>query len=239
MPAAGGVPRRLTWHPGNDVALGFTPDGKAVLFSSPREVYTTPLHAALHGAGRGRLPDAAADPERQQGRDLARRPDHRLRAARRGVRRSGSTTAAGAPRASCCSMSRRRKSSRCRSRPAAATTPTRCGSATVSTSAPTATASSTSTAFDRATKAVDRLTHARRLPGRSRRAPAPAASPTSRPATSTCSSRPRAVSTRLRLGVAADLSSCGRAGRRAPSGCARRASRPRARARPSSSAARS
>jgi tricorn protease len=41
VPSAGGVPRRLTWHPGNDVALGFTPDGKAVLFSSGREVYTT------------------------------------------------------------------------------------------------------------------------------------------------------------------------------------------------------
>ncbi len=38
--AAGGVPRRLTYHPGNDTALGFTPDGKSVLFSSPREVYT-------------------------------------------------------------------------------------------------------------------------------------------------------------------------------------------------------
>ncbi len=41
VPAAGGVPKRLTYHPGDDVALGFTPDGKAVLFSSPREVYTS------------------------------------------------------------------------------------------------------------------------------------------------------------------------------------------------------
>jgi tricorn protease len=40
VPAAGGVPARLTYHPGDDVALGFTPDGKAVLFSSGREVYT-------------------------------------------------------------------------------------------------------------------------------------------------------------------------------------------------------
>ena len=40
VPAAGGVPKRLTYHPGNDVALGFTPDGKSVLFSSGREVYT-------------------------------------------------------------------------------------------------------------------------------------------------------------------------------------------------------
>jgi len=40
VPAAGGVPKRLTYHPGSDVALGFTPDGTAVLFSSGREVYT-------------------------------------------------------------------------------------------------------------------------------------------------------------------------------------------------------
>src|SRR5262249_46156075 len=36
----GGVAQGLTWHPGPDVPLGFTPDGKAVLFTSPREVYT-------------------------------------------------------------------------------------------------------------------------------------------------------------------------------------------------------
>jgi tricorn protease len=41
VPAAGGVPTRLTYHPGADRALGFTPDGKAVLFSSGREVYTS------------------------------------------------------------------------------------------------------------------------------------------------------------------------------------------------------
>ena len=35
------MPKRLTWHPKNDVALGFTPDGANVVFTSPREVYTT------------------------------------------------------------------------------------------------------------------------------------------------------------------------------------------------------
>ncbi len=40
VPAAGGVPKRLTYHPYEDRALGFTPDGRAVLFSSGREVYT-------------------------------------------------------------------------------------------------------------------------------------------------------------------------------------------------------
>lgn len=39
VPSAGGVPKRLTWHPSDDVALGWTPGGQ-VLFSSRREVYT-------------------------------------------------------------------------------------------------------------------------------------------------------------------------------------------------------
>ncbi len=34
--AGGGEPRRLTHHPGPDVAMGFTPDGKKVLFASMR-----------------------------------------------------------------------------------------------------------------------------------------------------------------------------------------------------------
>ncbi|MCL4806219.1 MAG: PD40 domain-containing protein, partial [Thermoanaerobaculia bacterium] len=40
VPAAGGVPKRLTWHPSRDTVQGFTPDGKAVLFSSPREAFS-------------------------------------------------------------------------------------------------------------------------------------------------------------------------------------------------------
>ena len=39
MPAEGGEPRRLTWHPAADVAVGWTPDGKRVLFYSAREAY--------------------------------------------------------------------------------------------------------------------------------------------------------------------------------------------------------
>jgi len=34
VPASGGIRRRLTYHPGPDTALGWTPDGKQVLFSS-------------------------------------------------------------------------------------------------------------------------------------------------------------------------------------------------------------
>src|ERR1700692_1610192 len=39
MPADGGEPRRLTWHPDPDVVVGWTPDGKKVLVSSSREAY--------------------------------------------------------------------------------------------------------------------------------------------------------------------------------------------------------
>ena len=34
--AGGGEPTRLTWHPGADVALAWTPDGKSILLRSPR-----------------------------------------------------------------------------------------------------------------------------------------------------------------------------------------------------------
>src|ERR1700730_9326932 len=39
MPAEGGEPRRLTWHPGADTVAGWTPDSKRVLFHSAREAY--------------------------------------------------------------------------------------------------------------------------------------------------------------------------------------------------------
>jgi len=47
VPAAGGIPKRLTWHPTWDAAQGFTPDGKAVLFVSNRATYTN-RHAKLY-----------------------------------------------------------------------------------------------------------------------------------------------------------------------------------------------
>ncbi len=50
VPATGGQPERLTWHPGPDVAVGWTPDGKRVLFRShrysyadPNQLYTVPV----------------------------------------------------------------------------------------------------------------------------------------------------------------------------------------------------
>lgn len=40
VPVTGGACRRLTWHPAADVVRGFTPNGKAVLFMSPRNAFT-------------------------------------------------------------------------------------------------------------------------------------------------------------------------------------------------------
>src|SRR6476661_5820511 len=40
IPATGGVPKRLTWHPAPDESLGWTSDGKNVLFTSPRTAYS-------------------------------------------------------------------------------------------------------------------------------------------------------------------------------------------------------
>jgi tricorn protease len=40
VPASGGVPKRLTWHPAPERVLGWTPDGKHIIFSSPRTAYS-------------------------------------------------------------------------------------------------------------------------------------------------------------------------------------------------------
>jgi len=37
IPAAGGAPRRLTFHPAVDEPVGWTPDSRKVLFTSPRD----------------------------------------------------------------------------------------------------------------------------------------------------------------------------------------------------------
>src|ERR1700726_3868378 len=39
MAAEGGEPRRLTWHPGQDSPVGWTPDSKRVLFVSDRGAF--------------------------------------------------------------------------------------------------------------------------------------------------------------------------------------------------------
>ena len=35
VPAAGGTPRRLTWHPDQDVVRGWTPDGRVLFYDDP------------------------------------------------------------------------------------------------------------------------------------------------------------------------------------------------------------
>src|SRR6516165_5306167 len=40
IPASGGVPKRLTWHPAPDRVLGWTPDGKNIIFSPTRSAYS-------------------------------------------------------------------------------------------------------------------------------------------------------------------------------------------------------
>src|SRR5258706_5711896 len=40
IPAAGGIPKRLTSHPSSDQAVGWTRDGKRILFRSARESYS-------------------------------------------------------------------------------------------------------------------------------------------------------------------------------------------------------
>jgi len=44
VPSAGGQPRRLTWHPGPDTVLGWTPDGKGIAFRSGRRSESDPDH---------------------------------------------------------------------------------------------------------------------------------------------------------------------------------------------------
>ena len=39
VPAEGGEPKRLTWHPGADIVQGWTPDGKAIVFTSSRATW--------------------------------------------------------------------------------------------------------------------------------------------------------------------------------------------------------
>ncbi|OYU94386.1 MAG: peptidase S41 [Bacteroidetes bacterium B1(2017)] len=41
VPVAGGIPKRLTWHPSADLVRDFSTDGKKVLFASQRNSFTT------------------------------------------------------------------------------------------------------------------------------------------------------------------------------------------------------
>lgn len=59
IPVQGGEPTRLTWFPGRELVRGWSPDGQAVLFSSPREVFSRGQNLFTVPAGGGfpvRLP---------------------------------------------------------------------------------------------------------------------------------------------------------------------------------------
>lgn len=66
VPATGGQPRRLTWHPGDDVVQGWTPDGQ-VLFRSDREGQPTRLWRFYTVAVDGGFPEPLAVPQAYQG----------------------------------------------------------------------------------------------------------------------------------------------------------------------------
>ncbi|HTZ54843.1 MAG TPA: PDZ domain-containing protein [Candidatus Acidoferrum sp.] len=53
VPASGGEPTRLTYHPGADVVIGWTPDGSKILFASHRESQNdaTQLYTIPRGGG--------------------------------------------------------------------------------------------------------------------------------------------------------------------------------------------
>ncbi|WP_317196457.1 S41 family peptidase [Robertkochia flava] len=56
IPASGGSPKRLTWHPDGDYVQGWTPDGK-VMFRSSREAYPTRLNRFYTVAVNGGMPE--------------------------------------------------------------------------------------------------------------------------------------------------------------------------------------
>ncbi|MBC8182086.1 PD40 domain-containing protein [candidate division KSB1 bacterium] len=62
VPVEGGIPKRLTYHPGTDVVRGFTPDGSAVLFISPRKVFTRRHTQLFEVPINGGFPDALKIP---------------------------------------------------------------------------------------------------------------------------------------------------------------------------------
>ena len=136
MPASGGVPKSLTWHPAADRVLGWTPDGKRILFGSARtaysrfgEMFTVPVE--------GGVEEKLPLPSGYEASMSRGRPIDRVRAHREGVhdveaisRRPDHAHLAGASSPTAASR-------RCRAR--IPTTSTRCGPATASTSSPTAT----------------------------------------------------------------------------------------------------
>ena len=66
VPARGGEPRRLTWHPGADIVQGWTPEGE-VLFRSSREGHPTRQNRLYTIGMEGGLPEALSVPRAAYG----------------------------------------------------------------------------------------------------------------------------------------------------------------------------
>ncbi|MBA7569480.1 Tol-Pal system protein TolB [subsurface metagenome] len=62
IPVEGGIPKRLTWHPGSDIVREFTPDGSAVLFISPRNVFTNRYSKLFTAPIKGGFPESLKIP---------------------------------------------------------------------------------------------------------------------------------------------------------------------------------
>ena len=182
---------RLTYHPGNDTALGFTPDGKAVLFSSPREVYTgryTQLFTVPVEGGfptKLKIPNASKAAISPDGRTIAYVPLGEPFAQWKHYRGGQVSRILLFDNASYAVAEVPQPSGRCND-----TDPMWIGDRLYFRS--DRDGEFNLYAFDRATKAVTRLTSYGRLPGAVRHGRRRAHRRTSRRATCTCSTRPRA-----------------------------------------------
>ena len=67
VPAEGGEPRRLTYHPDPDTVIGWTPDGKRILFRSTRASYSRFSRLFTVAADGGGLPDQLPLPMADEG----------------------------------------------------------------------------------------------------------------------------------------------------------------------------
>ncbi|HKW98252.1 MAG TPA: PDZ domain-containing protein [Bryobacteraceae bacterium] len=67
MPAAGGIPKRLTYHPAADFVQGWTPDGKQILFRSTRNSYSRFARLFTMPVEGGGLPAELPLPMAEQG----------------------------------------------------------------------------------------------------------------------------------------------------------------------------
>ncbi|SMO82975.1 S41 family peptidase [Gracilimonas mengyeensis] len=66
IPAEGGSPKRLTWHPGDDIVTGWTPEGE-ILFRSSRDGHPTQLNRIWKVSTEGGTPEVLPIPRAATG----------------------------------------------------------------------------------------------------------------------------------------------------------------------------